>query len=129
MRDIKFRAWRENQKFMLQPHSLIELFTYGELVNPDEVIWMQYTGLKDKNGVEIYEGDIVKWGHIAGFTERNPRVAIVEMEIDLSFVTINLGENNHRFHYGNFIYKNTQAAMEVIGNIHQNPELLEELSE
>jgi uncharacterized phage protein (TIGR01671 family) len=84
----------------------------------------QFTGLTDKNGVEIYEGDLVKWGHVEGYIESTPRIAKVNLHPALNFETVNLGKNNHRFHYGSFAYARfINRAMEVIGNIHQNPEL------
>jgi uncharacterized phage protein (TIGR01671 family) len=83
----------------------------------------QFTGLLDINGVEIYEGDIVYWGHISGFEEYTPRKAVVEFSPDLTFSTFNL-ERNHKFRFGSFAYRNTKDAVEVIGNIHQNKELL-----
>ncbi len=70
MREIKFRAWHKDGKKMSEPWDLFEGFD-GEcmysayydgeqvLSYPSEVELMQYTGLKDKNGKEIYEGDIV----------------------------------------------------------------------
>ena len=110
MRDIKFRAWREKQKFMLQPHSLIELFTYGELVNPDEVIWMQYTGLKDKNGVEIYDGDVIHDG--------DDYYQVEYSDCNASFITTGGSDDD-------LMCATHNSLFEVIGNIHQNPELLE----
>lgn len=83
----------------------------------------QFTGLHDVTGEEIYEGDIVRWGHIAGYEEYNPRKAVVEFSPDLTFATFNL-EKNHKFRFGNFAYRNTDDALEIIGNIYQNPELL-----
>jgi uncharacterized phage protein (TIGR01671 family) len=90
----------------------------------------QYTGLRDKNGNEIYEGDIVMWGHIdEPMARENPiRKAVVKFSPSLCFETFTKTEFGcpHEFHYGNFSYKETHKYIEIIGNIHDNPELLEE---
>jgi len=91
-----------------------------------------FTGLKDKNGKEIYVGDIVIWNDGGGETELNPkkgwiRKAIVKLDPSLNFELTSdtpSGTPFHQFHYGNFIYKDTKNHLKVIGNIYSNPELL-----
>jgi len=56
-REIKFRFWVENSKFITQGISIKDIFIYKDQVLNNIV--MQFTGLKDKYGVEIYESDIL----------------------------------------------------------------------
>lgn len=75
----------------------------------------QYTGLKDKNGVEIYEGDIVKYKYIS-------REQIAEIKYNKEKLGFDFADNKANLSYAyNFRQINN---IEVIGNIYENPELL-----
>lgn len=93
---------------------------YGQAEVIPETIG-QYTGLCAIGKIKIFEGDIVKWGHIKGGEEDPIRIAEVKIDPDILFDSKNC---NHVFRYGNFIYTSTDKYLSIIGNIHDNPELL-----
>ena len=123
MEGINFRAWdikTESMRDVLVldwANGLIDLS--GGIIErrPHEVILMQYTGLKDKNGVEICEGDIVE-------TVYNGEVFAGVVVYDLSEVDFKVTDGKEK--YGrNFQYLAGNDKNEVIGNIYENQELLE----
>lgn len=110
-REIKFRAWHKNAKCMC-----MDVTT--DLLNRDYLVFMQYTGLKDKNGKEIYEGDIL---------ERHEYWPI-RIEYDKGCFMV---RDLDKVRYNNLILNVPICNFEsindwkVIGNIYENPELLE----
>ena|SRR3990167_7654644 len=96
-REIKFRAWTGNR--MIDFKEVKDM--HATPWNSTSLTWMQSTGLLDKNGKEIYEGDVIKWGEELGLR-----------------VEIKWNENSQ----GWTPYINNES--EIIGNIHENPELL-----
>lgn len=114
MREIKFRAWHKDSKEMLHA-GVADIFIWQHEKQPIEI--MQYTGLLDKQGKEIYEGDVLKNGAIGGNNPERIKVAWNDQEGGFCGVVgiTALPLSCAWFHYGN---------CEVIGNIYENPELL-----
>lgn len=130
MREIGYRAWLKEEKRFIYPKLILNDFgsvvevayndidiSSDELIEHrlliEEVVLEQFTGLRDKNGKRIYEGDIVNIQGIkyyvdfehGGFWLNNDKLWVKPYRPFVHFLEIN--------------------DMEVIGDIHRNPELLE----
>ena len=109
-REIKFRAW-DGKKMLYSDN--IGGFAIDDLRNGFWQDVMQFTGLKDKNGKEIYEGDILE--------ALDKHKGFVKYEKD-SFIVD--GKATHIFYTSFRILSLHISQQEIIGNIYQNPELL-----
>ena len=121
---FRFRFWDKETQTM-QKFPKVELkyrITLDKIFSDDRVIFMQCTGLKDKNGKLIYEGDIAKFKDNITTNGSKTHIAVIE----------------HNETFNAFMYRvecmglftvnkiqNENFDVEIIGNIYENPELLE----
>ncbi len=122
-REIKFRAWNTKEKYMYYSENYDFLSDFVEHhieTVPQHHEIMQYIGLKDKNGKEIYECDIIDLCH-EKFPEDSKYTRIVKYNFS-SFLFFN-PRNNVSSPIDKFSLEN--MGDHVIGNIYENPELLE----
>lgn len=138
-REIKFRAWDKTTSVMVSDYA--HNGSYGELYcvyfhdsayntnGCPDLILEQFTGLLDKNGKEIYEGDIIRMvkdgiGQVIMVNNCSTKDRIViwhEEEARFSWMLLDGQVNSSGWSF----CKNNEDIMEIIGNIHENKELLE----
>lgn len=133
MREIKFRAWDKEKEKMLtgmnqygadepdfnKAHSSAGAFTrlweaLARFAESDRFILMQYTGLKDKNGKELYEGDVVKWNAV-----NTNFISTIEWWKGRDRWII----RNNKYDIGALMVAHKKC--EIIGNIYQDKHLLD----
>ena len=122
MRETKFRAWDKLLGKMLPWDEIVAMnFAIKYLTQSDTLELMQYTGLKDKNGKEIYNGDILCYGMWSD-GKGKCLYKVFWNEEDARFDALDLRHNQEMTHVDTY-------EAEVIGNIYENPELKGESNE
>ena len=125
----KFRAWDKAYKMMMVVNQIDfeDRSLWLEADNGDhetrhtitrdfdEVILMQSTGLKDQNGVEIYEGDIIEWRYVITYVDSSQQ----------GNLGMSIGFYAQRDDFESYHMLGVGDEYEVLGNVYENPELLE----
>ena len=130
MRKLKFRAWLKEEKKMVNVETMdftdksIQYLKKNEFINAyllrrmifDDIELMQYTGVKDKNDKEIYEGDILF------FRDENMKCVVVWQDTAFIIKSIEIRKYSEKMYW----IDDAEICCEIVGNIYENKNLLEE---
>ena len=118
----KFRAWDDSRDIMLVNHTFMSIGETG-LYNWENLKWMQYIGTHDKNGTDIYEGDILLWNHNHWILSFNTHNIQHFLETTNSYI-----KDDEKKVWGEWVWLHARLRQhtEVVGNIYENPELVVE---
>ena len=131
MRDIRFRAWLQHEKEMSEVLVLDNQEEKVFVVRKDgaagwrmfaDIELTQYTGLKDKNGAEIYDGDYIRYSMRTINGSIYTHVCRVFQHESGTWRIEGYHEDNHSYKTKGTVYA-AHLICEVIGNIYENPEL------
>ena len=121
MREIKFRAFMKDENRIIDNIIFHEFEDINTQFEDDELIFMQYTGLLDKNGVEIYEGDLLQ-----SFYDDGEIHEVIWHEESASFRVATYLNNRHGGSFAELFFMDDihENCNKIIGNIYENTELL-----
>ena len=131
MREITFKVFNKTQGRMSDPFTLIDLLRVevpllSDSIITDELVWLEYIGIKDKKGVGIFEGDEVEWTWQQDILAPKYTHKETVTYDETRGIWIPMGVYHHDMNDPQHGYYNCQMSeYEIIGSCHENPELIE----
>ena len=119
-RPIKFRVWNKKSNEWCGTIGLNETISHNSIINlPDDLVFVQYTGLKDSKGNEVYEGDIVKYKTWTGSHDGTTEEHQTQVQFkDGAYYPRYIDDECEDSWYSFKVYD-----LEVVGNIFETPHL------